>query len=381
VSEIKFKSELAALLREYATSGFYADRVVAEYFQNYSFTAPEKAELSRKFYTLIKNLRLILVKAGLEKEGLTDENAKTIIQTWEKINTNRSELKILERKIRFSVPDWIDELGEKTFGSEKWEDFLKNTFQQPKIFIRVNTLKTTREELINLFSQEKIKVKAVENTVSALEIVTEANIFTNPLFHKGFFEIQDVSSQQVAEFCDLKAGMRVADACAGAGGKTLHMAAIMQNKGKIIALDNIEKKLIELQKRAARAGASCIETRYVSTTKVIKRLESSFDRVLIDVPCSGTGIWKRNADSKWRLAPENFDNLLKTQADILSRYSKMVKSGGKLIYSTCSVFPQEGEEQIKNFINMNSEFWTLEEEKRISTEEFDGFYMAKLIRK
>jgi len=178
--------------------------------------------------------------------------------------------------------------------------------------------------------------------------------------------------------------MRVVDACAGAGGKALHLASIMENKGQLIALDIYANKLNELKRRAKRAGAFNIETRLIDTTKVIKKLHEKADRVLIDAPCSGLGVLRRNPDAKWKLQPEFIENIKKTQAEILDNYSKMVKPGGKMIYATCSILPSENEKQIKDFLKRDTgKDFTFAKEKKVlpSTSGFDGFYMALLEKK
>ena len=193
--------------------------------------------------------------------------------------------------------------------------------------------------------------------------------------------MQDVSSQLVGHFANPQPGMRVIDGCAGNGGKTLHLASLMQNKGRIIALDLFPGKLDTLRIRAKRAGISIIETRTIDTTKVIKRMHGTADLVLLDVPCSGLGVLKRNPEIKWRLQPEDLENLKKTQKDILTRYSLMVKPGGKLVYSTCSILPSENSLQIQNFMETHKDKFEVVEEKFISPEEgFDGFYMVLLKR-
>ena len=178
--------------------------------------------------------------------------------------------------------------------------------------------------------------------------------------------------------------MRVIDACAGAGGKALHLAAIMENKGQLIALDIHQYKLKELKRRAKRAGAHNIETRLIDSTKVIKKLHQSADRVLIDAPCSGLGVLRRNPDAKWKLNPDFIERITIEQQQILSQYAHMVKPEGKLIYVTCSILPQENENQVKSFLasEIGSEF-TLESEKHLwpAVDGFDGFYMARLVRK
>jgi 16S rRNA (cytosine967-C5)-methyltransferase len=207
------------------------------------------------------------------------------------------------------------------------------------------------------------------------------NIFQTRCFQDGLFEVQDASSQEVAYFLDVSPGMRVIDACAGGGGKTLHMAALMQNKGKIIALDVHEWKLKELQKRSARAGASIIETRHIETIKVVKHLEKSADRLLLDVPCSGLGVLRRNPDIKWKLSLEAMERIKKQQQEIIASYSKMLKVGGKMVYATCSILSSENEEIVDEFVKANPDFKKTGEKKILPSQSgFDGFYMASLER-
>lgn len=178
--------------------------------------------------------------------------------------------------------------------------------------------------------------------------------------------------------------MRVVDCCAGAGGKTLHLAALMQNKGQLIALDIFQNKLNELKRRAKRAGAFNIEPRLIDSTKVIKKLHDKADRVLIDAPCSGLGVLRRNPDAKWKLKPEFLAEIQKTQADILDRYSKILKPGGKMVYATCSILPSENQKQIAAFLRREAgQEFSLVKEKTIlpSQSGYDGFYMAMLERK
>ena len=204
-----------------------------------------------------------------------------------------------------------------------------------------------------------------------------------PEFKEGFFEVQDSASQMVADFLQVKPGMRVIDACAGTGGKSLHLAALMQNKGRLIALDNKTFKLEELKKRARRAGVSIIETKEIESTKTTKRLVSTADRLLLDLPCSGLGVLRRNPDAKWKLQPQEITNLIAQQREIMERFAPTVKPGGKMVYATCSILPMEGEDQIKWFVEKHAEHWILEGEKRYAPTQFDadGFYMALLTRK
>ena len=211
-----------------------------------------------------------------------------------------------------------------------------------------------------------------------------ANVFTTEAFKKGSFEVQDASSQLVAQFLDVEQGMKVVDTCAGAGGKTLHLAALMENKGQIIAMDIYDNKLKELKRRAKRAGAHNIDMRVIDSTKPIKKLYDKADRVLIDAPCSGLGVLRRNPDAKWKLQPEFIEKIKNTQSEILATYSRMVKPGGKLVYATCSILPSENQQQVEKFLTSDSgkEFTFVKEKKILSHESgFDGFYMAMIERK
>jgi 16S rRNA (cytosine967-C5)-methyltransferase len=185
----------------------------------------------------------------------------------------------------------------------------------------------------------------------------------------------------VAEFLKIEPGMRIVDACAGAGGKTLHIASITQNKGRIISLDTEQWKLDETKKRARRAGVSNLEIRLIEGSKTMKKLHDTADRLLLDVPCSGLGVIKRNPDAKWKLSLEFINRLKVMQAEIIQDYSKIVKVGGKMVYATCSILPSENQGQVETFLKNNPNY-KLEEEKIVLPSEsgFDGFYMARIIR-
>jgi 16S rRNA (cytosine967-C5)-methyltransferase len=191
--------------------------------------------------------------------------------------------------------------------------------------------------------------------------------------------VQDAGSQAIAPFLQAEPGQRVVDACAGAGGKTLHLAALMENKGKIIAMDVHGYKLEELRRRARRASAFNVEAKEINKTN-LNRLRGSADRLLLDVPCSGLGVLKRNPDAKWRLNRDSILQVQKTQLEILENYSEILKSGGKMVYATCSILPSENQNQVEHFLSKQPNF-ELEEECLITPGQTDGFYMARLRKK
>lgn len=285
------------------------------------------------------------------------------------------------RKLRESVPDWMDELGEKALGNDLWTKEISALNMQAEVILRTNTLKTTKEKLRELLKTEEIETETISGVKDALKLVVRKNVFVTQAFKDGLFEVQDASSQLVAPFLEVEPGQRVVDACAGAGGKTLHLASLMENKGQLIALDIYESKLKKLKVRTRRNGVHNVETRAIESTKVIKKLYNSVDRLLLDAPCSGLGVLRRNPDSKWKLQPEFIEKIKGVQHDILRSYSKMVKPGGKMVYATCSILPEENSEQVQSFLTSEEGkgFEFIKEQKIFASEHgFDGFYMALL---
>lgn len=288
------------------------------------------------------------------------------------------------RKFRESIPDWIDEVGVAELGEDTWTKEIAMQNEQAEVILRVNTLKTNKKDLQLKLQSEDIETEFLNNYPYALKLKERANVFKTEAFKDGWFEVQDASSQLVADFLDVQPGMKVVDTCAGAGGKTLHIAALMQNKGQVIAMDIYESKLKKLKTRAKRNGVHNFDTRVIDSTKPIKKLYDKADRVLIDAPCSGLGVLRRNPDAKWKLEPEFLDSIRVTQQEVLQQYSKMVKPGGKLVYATCSVLPSENQQQVDKFLTSESgKDFTFVKDKKILAHKsgFDGFYMALLEKK
>jgi 16S rRNA (cytosine967-C5)-methyltransferase len=332
-------------------------------------------------YERPKLFRLFTVWATLKGITLPDwphfENTPT-----RKIKGRFDEISKI-RKIRESIPDWLDETGEKELGKQ-WDKELKALNQQADVILRVNTLKTNIKDLQAELLESDIETETIKGYPFALRLKERANVFITSAFKKGWFEVQDASSQKVARLLDPKPGMRVVDACAGAGGKSLHIASLMENKGQVISMDIYQSKLTELKRRAKRNGSHNIETRLIESTKAIKKLIGKADKVLIDAPCSGLGVLKRNPGTKWKLQPEFLEEVKTTQGELLDSYSRMVKPGGDLLYVTCSILPSENNRQIKDFLTRDSgkEFSLRKEEILLPSKTgFDGFYMALLKKK
>lgn len=372
----------------------YADKVIEKILkENPKWGARDRKFIAETIYDIVRWHRLFTsVSRGAENDFwqligvwcLWNEFSLPPWPEFRGIDKNQINIRYEEiqsdRKIRESIPDWLDELGEKELG-EKWERELHALNEEARVVIRVNTLKTTRSNLQAELADQDIFTTAPKEFPDALLLEQRQNIFTRQQFKDGLFEVQDAGSQLIAPYLRVEPGQRVIDACAGGGGKTLHLASLMQNKGRIIAMDTEAWKLEELKKRARRAGAGNIETRVIESSKTIKRLENSADRLLLDVPCSGLGVVKRNPDAKWKLSMDFIEKIKSLQQKILHDYSIMVKPGGLMVYSTCSLFPSENEKQVELFLKEKKDsFQLIEQRSVLPSEGFDGFYMALLKR-
>ena len=278
------------------------------------------------------------------------------------------------RAVRESLSDELDGLGENQLGAQ-WDTELAAMNRQAEIFLRVNPLRSSLAAVIAELAEQGIATSPVEGASLALRTAGARGIPAK-LRLGGKFEIQDAGSQQVAPFLQVEPGQMVVDACAGAGGKTLHLAALMSGRGELHALDVHPEKLEVLNSRAARAGVS-VQTAVVSPA-ILEKLDSRADRVLVDAPCSGTGTLRRQPDLKYRITSGLLMETMALQHELLAQFACLVRPGGKLVYATCSILPSENEKQAEWFSAQHSDF-AFEEERRISPAAtgWDGFYMVR----
>lgn len=389
-------------LQEIFSEQKYADKVIEKLFkQNRKWGARDRRFFAETVYEIVRHWRKLVYLAGSQDTWAVVGTYLFLqykeIPDWEEfdsVNLQAIRQRLdahMDDEVIHSFPDWLHQLGQKEFGAE-WPALMRALNRPAEVFLRTNTLRTDRNTLIENLAVEDIEVEPVRSEKGvldsdlpqALQMRKRKNVFVSQAFRKGFFEMQDAASQLVAPLLELQPGLRVADACAGAGGKSLHIAALMKNKGKIIAMDIHEWKLKELKTRAARAGVDIIETKLIESSKTIKRLENSFDRVLLDVPCSGLGVLRRNPDSKWKLSAAEIDRLVNLQSEILSQYSRMCKPGGILVYATCSILHRENEQQVENFLSgEGGAQWEQLKQLRVwpHKDGFDGFFAAVIRRK
>ena len=380
----------------------YADKVIQKLLKrDKRWGSRDRAFIAETTYDIVRWKRLYAKIADV-KEPYDRDNLWRMFAVWATLkginlpdwkyfeNTPTRKIKgrfdELSKNKRFkkSIPDWMDEVGCQELGELMWAKEISKQNEQASVILRVNSLKTNKKDLQLKLQSEDIETEMLSNYPFALKLKERANVFKTDAFKNGWFEVQDASSQLVAEFLDVKPGMKVVDTCAGAGGKTLHLAALMNNTGQLTAMDIYESKLKKLKIRARRNGVHNVTLKVIDSTKPIKKLHNKADRVLIDAPCSGFGVLRRNPDAKWKLEPEFLDRIRDVQGDLLKRYSKIVKEGGKLVYATCSILPSENQHQIKKFLasTEGKEFNFVKDQSLLAHKSgFDGFYMALLERK
>ncbi|HVY17181.1 MAG TPA: RsmB/NOP family class I SAM-dependent RNA methyltransferase [Rhodopila sp.] len=299
--------------------------------------------------------------------------------------------------VRLEVPDWLLPSLRARFGDALSAE-MAAMGQPATLDLRANLLKTTRDKAQAALAAEGWEARPTPLSPWGLRIQGRRPVTDGPAFQSGLVEIQDEGSQLIAAMVGAAPGMRVADWCAGAGGKTLALAAVMQNKGQIVACDVSAPRLEGAVRRLRRAGVHNVERHLTETgDKWLKRRAGSFDRVLVDAPCTGTGTWRRNPDARLQLTPKDLAELLEKQGKILDIAQTLVRKGGRLVYATCSVLEEENEDQVRGFLLRHPDFavvplahaWPFETPVPVSGEFLaltparhgtDGFFAAVLER-
>jgi 16S rRNA (cytosine967-C5)-methyltransferase len=274
-----------------------------------------------------------------------------------RLDTHTLEHPQMPEIVRVECPAWAEEGLRAALGRDFVRE-LEGLIPSARIDLRVNPLLITREEAIAELSAAGIVGQPTPFSPLGIRIVGRPPIMAQPLYKNGALEIQDEGSQLVALMADARPGFAVMDYCAGAGGKTLAMAAAMGNKGRIVASDVLDGRLERAKERFRRAGLQNVETRALDgdMKSWLKRRKASFDRVLVDAPCSGTGTWRRNPDMRWRPLGPGLSELTKLQGEILGQAASLVKPGGRLVYATCSLLREENEAIVEAFLGAHPEF-------------------------
>jgi 16S rRNA (cytosine967-C5)-methyltransferase len=377
------------LIEKVFSEGKVLDRVVAEAFKanpkwgkrDRGFVAESVWEVVRwrralEFVADSEDVRSLLAaewrRQGFDLPDWWEWSGETVTEMGKREELLPSQA----RAIRESIPDWLDQLGVLELG-ERWDGELTALNQRAPVFLRVNRLMASRDEVVAWLEGEGVEVFEVKGVDDAL-VLPLGKILPKRLIQDGRVEIQDAGSQSVVPLLDVQPGMRVIDACSGAGGKTLQMAAAMQGSGEILALDVVARKLVELKRRAGRAGARNIRMEEWGKDSLKSRIGWA-DRVLVDAPCSGLGTLRRQPDLKWRLSEESLVETRDLQERLLENCLEFLKPDGKLVYATCSLLPSENGKQVEALVGRDTR-WVVEEESRIWPSEtgWDGFYAARV---
>jgi 16S rRNA (cytosine967-C5)-methyltransferase len=306
-----------------------------------------------------------------------------------------AELKNSDPAIGFSHPQWLVEKWRKRFGDAHTRQLLEWNNTPPKTFARVNALKTDAGKLVEKWREENVEYDFCTRDWTgenlAFELKSHPSLNSLPSFRDGWFYIQDPSTLLAVRELDPQPGETVLDLCAAPGGKTTFIAQVMRNEGKIIACDISEDRLKLIQENCQRLGVTCLETMELRAPvpagvqalacppNTLKRELQHFDRIVVDAPCSNTGVMRRRVDLRWRISPEEILRLRQTQLELLKLAATKLKSGGVLVYSTCSLEPEENSEVVKEFLREHNTI-KLESERELLPflDNVDGAYIAKL---
>ncbi len=414
--------ELITSLNEVWSSGGRApaDALLAQYYRERRYMgSKDRGEVSRIIYYILRNgatLEWWLEKAGAE---ITPRNVVMLallyieeadMAAMEQYFTGEEygaeKLTGMERKlieqyagtplihgtlpnpVRFNYPDWMESRITGLF-DDKIYVAMEAMNQEAPVDLRVNTLKATRKEVIAALAKEGFEPEETPHTQTGVRLKKRGAVFTTQAFRDGWFEMQDEGSQMVSALMDVGGSKKVIDFCAGAGGKTLALAARMKNKGRILAWDTSDARLSQMPKRLARAGVHNVQLRVIKDERdqFIKRHKETADWVLLDVPCSGSGTWRRNPDLKWRTDEKDVREVVDLQKRILESAARLVKPFGRLVYATCSIFNEENEEQIDAFLKQHPDFSPLPVDVEHAymrlyphQHQTDGFFAAVLQR-
>jgi 16S rRNA (cytosine967-C5)-methyltransferase len=364
-----------SLLSELLRSPFPADSVVSRYFRqnrelghaDRGFVAEtvyavlrRKRSLSARCFEDVTSRRLLLATLACV-QGMNRRELDTVLNDVEGkwlAQAKAVKLDDLPPAVRLDLPDWLYEMLSARFDVSEMTALATALNQPAPLDLRINPLKAERADVLARLNADGFAAEACRYSPLGIRLAGKPSLARHPLFLDGSVEVQDEGSQLLGFLLQPKRGEMVADFCAGAGGKTLLLGALMRSQGRLYAFDVAEKRLAKLKPRLARSGLSNVHPARIESENdiKIKRLAGKLDRVLVDAPCSGLGTLRRNPDLKWRQTPVSVAELNTKQASILGSASTLVKKGGRLVYATCSLLESENEAVVSAFLLAHPEF-------------------------
>ncbi len=356
-----------------------ADHLIDVFFRQRRYLGShDRRELAESAYGILRHRRLLQAliigvdaqktfeptwllatyKIHIEKrspESLDDYLLLPFQQLKKLAEQNPAELGGDNAGVRLSFPDWLVAALQQQLGDES-VSLLEAMNQSPPLTLRVNALKATRESCLRELQKRGYECAPTTLSPMGIQLAKRTNLFSLDLFREGWFEVQDEGSQLISLLLDPKPNWRVADVCAGGGGKTLHLASLMKNRGEIFAFDVSSPRLENLKKRAKRSGIHNVRAQVLPPNAVPQLLLGQMDAILIDAPCSGTGVLRRNPDAKWKITVEMVQELATKQREIITHYAPLLKRGGRLVYATCSLMAQENEQVVEAFLREHTDY-------------------------
>jgi 16S rRNA (cytosine967-C5)-methyltransferase len=379
-----------AALSELLRSTFPADLVVSRYFrQHRELGHADRGFVAETVFTVLRRKRSLSARCGDDVtsrrlllatlaciQGLNRRELDVVLNEVEGKWLSQAKavkLEDLPPAVRCDLPDWLYEALLAQFGAAEVEPLAAGLNQSAPLDLRVNLLKAERKDVLARLQADGLAAQACLYSPIGIRLVGKPALSKYPLFIDGRIEVQDEGSQLLGFLLQPKRGEMVADFCAGAGGKTLLLGALMRSQGRLYAFDVAEKRLAKLKPRLARSGLSNVHpVRIESENDIkIKRLAGKLDRVLVDAPCSGLGTLRRNPDLKWRQTPEAVAELTVKQGAILHAASGLVKKGGRLVYATCSLLDAENETVVSAFLAKHPEFVSLSAEEVLRKQDIE----------
>ena len=369
---------LVHALAEILTFNYPADAVLSRYFRHHhELGQSDRAFLAETVYAALRRKRLLdlvvdpfptprryALAALARLQGLNLRELRPLLEEDENEWLEKAKgvsLDGLSLAMQADMPDWLVERLQTFLGDEEIMAMARGLQQAAPLDLRVNSFSDTREEVQKTLASAGIEAVPTPYSPLGLRVKGKPSLSRHPLFIKGKIEVQDEGSQLLGLLVAPRRGEMVADFCAGAGGKTLLLGALMQSQGRVYAFDVSEKRLAQLKPRLKRSGLSNLQPQLIANENdiKIKRLAGKLDRVLVDAPCSGLGTLRRNPDLKWRQQPSDIDELTAKQASILTAAARLVKKGGRLVYATCSILPEENEQVVEAFLAAHPGFTLL----------------------
>ncbi len=393
-----------------------ADTLASAYFRNRRFIgSKDRQSISSRLYRIMREYHRLgwwITRSGSEVNARTlviaavmlgkEHNAASVETAFTGEKYAPEQLSPAEKKLMLSLegqnlehpdmplreklecPEWAFDSLRQALG-DRFEKEMSAMLTAAPLDLRINTIKTNRDDVLDQLKEDGMDAHAGKTSPLCVRVFGRPPISQHFLYKEGYIEIQDEGSQMVAVVADAKPGEQVVDFCAGAGGKTLALGASMNNKGRLVAMDVLGGRLMRAKERFRRAGLHNIETRELTSErdKFVKRHEGHFDLVLVDAPCTGTGTWRRDPDKRWRMLGPGITALVPLQKNILESAMRMVKPGGRLVYATCSLLPEENENQVDAFLAAHPDFSRARDDLKLSPaqNDTDGFFASVMTRK